>query len=51
MSGIFNTISDWIILLLPIHAVSRLQMDKVKKVLVVLAFTSGMWYVDVPLDG
>ncbi|KAF2823556.1 putative integral membrane protein [Ophiobolus disseminans] len=42
ISGGFNTITDWIILLLPIHAVSRLQMDTLKKVLVVFAFTFGM---------
>jgi hypothetical protein len=45
ISGGFNTVTDWIILLLPIHAVSKLQMDKLKKILVVLAFTFGMWYV------
>ena len=43
ISGGFNMITDWIILLLPIHAVSRLQMDRLKKVLVCLAFTFGMW--------
>ncbi|KAJ4289869.1 hypothetical protein N0V90_011202 [Kalmusia sp. IMI 367209] len=42
ISGGFNTITDWMILLLPIHAVSRLQMDRLKKILVVLAFTFGM---------
>ncbi|KAL1612589.1 hypothetical protein SLS60_000818 [Paraconiothyrium brasiliense] len=47
ISGGFNTLTDWIILLLPIHAVSKLQMDTLKKVLVFLAFTFGMW--DVPI--
>ena len=45
ISGGFNTITDWMILLLPVHAVSRLQMDNLKKVLVILAFTFGLWSV------
>lgn len=43
ISGGFNTATDWIILLLPIHAVLHLQMKKKKKILVVLAFTFGAW--------
>lgn len=42
ISGGFNTLTDWIILLLPVHAVSKLQMDRLKKVLVFFAFTFGM---------
>jgi hypothetical protein len=45
ISGGFNTVTDWMILLLPIHAVSKLQTDRPKKILVILAFTFGMWYV------
>lgn len=45
ISGGFNTLTDWLILLLPIHAVANLQMDTLKKILVVFAFTFGMWYV------
>jgi hypothetical protein len=47
ISGGFNTVTDWMILLLPIHAVLRLQMNSLKKILVILAFTFGMWYVAV----
>jgi hypothetical protein len=44
-SGAFNTVSDYIILLLPCHAVHQLQMKKKKKLLVILVFTFGLWYV------
>lgn len=43
VSGVFNTVTDYIILLLPVHAVRKLQMGSFKKVLVVLAFTFGLW--------
>jgi hypothetical protein len=42
-SGGFNFATDIIILLLPVRAVWKLQMDKLKKVLV-LAFTFGLWH-------
>ncbi|KAI1073452.1 hypothetical protein F5B20DRAFT_515773 [Whalleya microplaca] len=42
ISGGFNTVTDYLILFLPIHAVRRLQMDRLKQVLVVLAFTFGL---------
>lgn len=45
VSGGFNTVTDFLILLLPVHAVRQLQMDKLKQTLVVLAFTFGLWYV------
>lgn len=41
ISGGFNAVSDLIILLLPVHAVSKLQMDRSKRILVVLGFTFG----------
>lgn len=44
VSGGFNTVSDWLILLLPVHAVLQLQMSRTKRVIVVLAFTFGLWY-------
>lgn len=44
-SGFFNTITDYIILVLPIHSVLRLQLSRTKKMLVVLVFTFGLWYV------
>lgn len=44
-SGFFNTITDYIILILPIHSVLRLQLSRLKKMLVVLVFTFGLWYV------
>ena len=42
-SGVFNTTTDFLILLLPIYAVKKLQMTKRKKVLIVLVFTFGLW--------
>lgn len=45
ISGGFNMVTDYLILLLPIQAVRNLQMDRSKKVLVVMAFTFGLWYV------
>jgi hypothetical protein len=45
VSGGFNTVTDYLILLLPVHAVSKLQMDRTRRILVVLAFTFGLWYV------
>ncbi|KAF2962755.1 hypothetical protein GQX73_g10818 [Xylaria multiplex] len=42
ISGGFNTVTDYLILLLPVHAVRGLQMPKAKRVLVVLAFTFGL---------
>jgi hypothetical protein len=45
VSGAFNTVTDYLILLLPIHAVWKLHMDQLKRILVVLAFTFGLWYV------
>ncbi|KAF2839588.1 hypothetical protein M501DRAFT_932361 [Patellaria atrata CBS 101060] len=41
-SGSFNTITDFLILFLPVHAVWKLQMSKQKKILVVLVFTFGL---------
>ena len=43
-SGLFNTITDFIILLLPVHAVIKLKVNSRKKLLVVLVFTFGLWY-------
>ena len=45
VSGVFNTVTDIIILVLPIHAAWNLQLSKHKKILVVLVFTLGSWYV------
>ncbi|XXH02572.1 Glutathione S-transferase 2 [Hypoxylon texense] len=42
ISGGFNMVTDYLILLLPIQAVRNLQMDRSKKVLVVMAFTFGL---------
>ena len=41
--GVFNTITDVIILLLPIKAVWKLNIKKQKKVIVILVFTFGLW--------
>lgn len=43
-SGLFNTITDYLILLLPVHAVRKLQMNGTRKILVVFVFTFGLWY-------
>lgn len=43
VSGIFNTVTDFIIVLLPVRAVWTLNMNLRKKVIVVLAFTFGLW--------
>jgi hypothetical protein len=43
-SGLFNTITDYIILVLPVHAVYKLQLDRKKKILVIMVFTFGLWY-------
>ncbi|KAL1971992.1 hypothetical protein VTN31DRAFT_7211 [Thermomyces dupontii] len=41
-SGLFNTITDFLILLLPVHAVWNLHLTRLKKFLVVLVFTFGL---------
>ena len=41
-SGLFNTITDILILLVPVKAVWNLQMRKKKKLGVVLIFTVGL---------
>lgn len=48
ISGGFNTVTDYLILLLPVHAVRSLKMPKTTRVLVVLAFTFGLAYVATP---
>jgi hypothetical protein len=42
-SGCFNTITDFLILFLPVKAVWDLNMSKRKKMIVVLVFTFGLW--------
>ena len=42
-SGLFNTVTDFIILLLPVKAVWNMNMKRQKKVIVVLVFTFGLW--------
>ena len=44
-SGLFNTITDLIIVLLPVKAVWNMKMEKKRKITVVLVFTFGLWYV------
>ncbi|QKX60148.1 uncharacterized protein TRUGW13939_07291 [Talaromyces rugulosus] len=41
-SGMFNTITDYLILLLPVHAVWKLQLTPIKKLYIVLIFTFGL---------
>lgn len=45
VSGVFNTVTDFIMVLLPARAVWNLNMNSKKKIMVVLAFTFGLWYV------
>ena len=40
-SGLFNTITDVILLLIPVKAVWKLQMSKQRKIVIVLVFTVG----------
>lgn len=42
ISGGFNAVTDFMILFLPIYAVRKLQMSRLKRVFVVLAFTFGL---------
>ena len=42
ISGLFNTITDIIILLVPVKAVWNMRMRKKQKVAVVLVFTVGL---------
>jgi hypothetical protein len=43
VSGLFNTVTDFIIVLLPVKAVWTLNMRLKNKIMVVLAFTFGLW--------
>lgn len=43
VSGIFNTVSDFVIVMLPLGRVWTLKMKFKDKVYVVFAFTFGMW--------
>lgn len=42
-SGLFNTVTDFIILLLPVKAIWNMNMKRQKKIVVVLVFTFGLW--------
>lgn len=44
-SGIFNTVSDVLILLVPVKAVWNLQMKRKRKAAVIAVFTVGLMYV------
>lgn len=44
-SGLFNTVTDVIMLLLPVKAVWSLKLKFKQKVLVVGVFTFGLWLV------
>jgi hypothetical protein len=48
ISGGVNTVTDYLILLLPVHAVRGLQLPTTKRILVVLAFTFGLRQVPFP---
>ncbi|GAB1316876.1 Rhodopsin domain-containing protein [Madurella fahalii] len=42
VSGCFNMVTDYLILLLPIQAVRSLRVEKLKRILIVLAFSFGL---------
>ncbi|PHH85321.1 hypothetical protein CDD83_590 [Cordyceps sp. RAO-2017] len=42
ISGGFNMMTDFLILLLPVHAVLNLKVDRLKRILIVLTFTFGL---------
>lgn len=41
-SGFFNTITDFIILIMPIHSAMKLQLSRVRKALIIAVFTFGL---------
>ena len=43
VSGLFNTITDVLILLMPVKAVWNMNMKASRKIVVVLVFTFGLW--------
>lgn len=47
-SGLFNTVTDILILLVPVKSVWNLQMTRKRKLGVVLVFTVGLGYVCEP---
>lgn len=48
-SGMFNFITDILILLIPVKSVWKLHMKKTKKIQVVVIFTFGAMYVSFPV--
>ena len=46
---VFNTITDFVILLMPSVVLFRLQMTKRKKIIILMIFTFSLWYV-FPID-
>lgn len=45
-SGIFNVLSDFAILILPIVPIWKLQLPFKKKILMIAIFSTGLWSVD-----
>lgn len=43
VDGIFNLVTDFIMVIMPLRVVWNLNMKVMKKAYVVLAFTFGMW--------
>lgn len=41
--GVFNTVTDFFILLMPSFILYKLQMDARKKLLILMVFTFGLW--------
>jgi len=47
-SGVFNTLTDIIILLMPVKAVWNLKTTYKNKIIIVLVFTVGFMYASIP---
>ena len=41
--GVFNTVSDFVLLLMPTMVLKRLQMTFKKKLIILMIFTFGLW--------
>ncbi|KZZ98824.1 hypothetical protein AAL_02375 [Moelleriella libera RCEF 2490] len=42
VSGAFNMVTDYLILLIPVQAVRKLRLDRTRRLLIIMAFTFGL---------